>query len=338
MQSLDLSKIGCSDLPALVGVDPYRSKHDLWMRLVHGTQRTSPPWLDDAATLGRYHERGTALAVLERQLGYPRDKLPELTQPPSRQLGDALRYSLDFVSGALLLDDTWVPTGERPRVIECKSRRWRSMKLWGPAGSSHVTPAIAAQVQGQLASIWRDRDWWLGTEIPDVDVADVCVSVDGSETRHYPVKRNLDLGLGLLEEAERFCAEYVDTATMPPVDERANDALDQLYPEAKDEVRDATEREAELFAAWRKLKDERRALDHKAAELEAELKFAIQDGAGLRLGPGQLLRWSEQKGRTRTAQVLTALVRDHGVSAALIETLKQENRGAPLRVLKESKR
>lgn len=336
MQALDLSKIGCSDLGALLGVDPYRSEHDLWMRLVHGTERTAPSWLDDAAALGRFHEQGTALAVLERRLGYDRKQLPSLEQPPSRVLNSRLRYSLDFVTGAFFLGDRWAPTTERPRVLECKSRRWRTVRTWGPDGSSGVAPSILAQVQGQLASIWRDRDWWTGTQIPDVDTLDVCVAVDGAEPRHYPIKRDLDLGLGMLDEAEAWFARYVDTRELPPVNERAGGALGALYPEVKAELRDPSESERALFARWSALRDEEKQLVARIDRVEAELKQAIGDGAGLFMEPGRILRWSQKKGSTQPSKVIEALVRDHGISAQLVEDLKQQTRGAPSRSLKET--
>jgi predicted phage-related endonuclease len=129
-------------------------------------------------------------------------------------------------------------------------RRYRGLESWGPPGTGEVALGVAAQVQAQLELIRIDRDWWLGTEIPEVERVDIAVGVDGQEVLHYVVQRDPDLGGAIIEEMRAFWVDHVLKGVPPPIDEKSGTRrrLEHELRQASKRVRPASEEEAALAA------------------------------------------------------------------------------------------
>lgn len=343
MQKLDLSRVGCSDIPVITGDNKFGSQLDLWLRCKHGTEQDLPGPVLDSAALGRYHERGTALAVFERRLGFSRDDLPELVQPPSRTIDEGLRYSLDFVTGARF-DGKWhkVKSLAGTRVIECKSRSERSMPYWpDPRFSGDIPRDVYVQIQAQMALIQRDRNWWRGTDIPDVTEIDLCVAMGGREIRHYEIKRDLAFGMAVVELAESWHERYVVGNERPMPTGECDEALDKIYPDSDGVIRKPTAEEQRPLEDWLaareavgEARDKLRAMEGKEKEAARRIKALVGSNEGLILNPYKAVKWGKTRGHARYKTAVELLVDEGTVQVEAMESAIERTRGNPYRALK----
>lgn len=330
-QVLDLRRIGCSDLAALLGKDPYREPIDLWHRIVHGEEVSVSEWVQEAGDLGKRLELSVASAVLERKLGEPESPLyrpPSLT-PATR---DWQRYSLDFVSG-LVEAFGELRQVEAPRLLECKVRtRWSlDAAGWGPDGSPDIGERELLQVQGQLEAIRVDRDAWLGTDVPDIEIADVCVLVDGQHLEHHPVRYDPELAGLVRERAEQFWRDYVLTETPPPLAYGPGTmrALQRRFPQLLGD-RPAPEEVYPLATRLVELRELRKAAEKEEDELHR--RIAELAGQARRLVASDWT-WTqtEGEGALRWGELLEALRKRAGLSREDFDSLKNQFRGATKR-------
>ncbi|MEQ8278348.1 MAG: hypothetical protein RMA76_38250 [Deltaproteobacteria bacterium] len=325
--SLDLSLVGCSDIPTIIGLDKYRAPIDLRNRIVHSFSPHAPEWLQVAGDLGNEHEYGTAAVFAKRRLGLD----PALLDKPESRAGAVpgrpwLRYSLDFVI---------VP---EPHVIEVKSREWRALQAqgWGEDGTSKVAPNVAAQVQAQLAAIHLDRDFWRNTEIPEVDVADVAVSVNGHELRGYRVPRNLDIGLALLERAEKWYRDHIERGLPVPIDGSRGwrRELERRHPEGKGKLSETpTDRQVELAERHAELNRQIKDLEAKKDQVAHLIEETIGDGVGFKLPGGGSVRWGNLSGRTSYKDMVDDLCRRLDIGPKERKELEEFHRGESYRQL-----
>lgn len=315
----NLTLIGASDAPAILSLEEYRGPADVYMRVRHGIAPPPPPWLEQAGRLGNLYEEGTARELLHL-LGEDGDPLykPESREQPGGIGG--LRYSLDFVTA-------------RPRVIECKMRRHRGLEEWGPPGTGEVGLGVAAQVQAQLELIRIDRDWWLGTEIPEVDRVDVAVGVDGQEVLHYVVQRDPDIGGAIVEEMRRFWVDHCIAGVPPPIDEKASTRrrLEHELRQASKRVRPASEEEATLAAELLALDEHIAAAERRRDYLAHELMEAIGTDYGIE-GQDWRILWRHQRGNTQHKEVAEALAVRLGLSPGELADIREHHRSDDKRV------
>lgn len=311
--------IGASDAPAILSVDDYRGPADVYLRVRHGVTPPPNPWLEQAGRLGNRYEEGTARELLHL-LGEEADALykPESRQEPAGYAG--LRYSLDFVTA-------------RPRVIECKMRRYRGLESWGPPGTGEVALGVAAQVQAQLELIRIDRDWWLGTEIPEVERVDIAVGVDGQEVLHYVVQRDPDLGGAIIEEMRAFWVDHILKGVPPPIDEKSGTRrrLEHELRQASKRVRPASEEEAALAQELLALDEHIAAAERRRDYLAHELMQAIGQDYGIE-GEDWRILWRQQRGNTLHKEVADALADRLGLSPGELADIRNHHRSEDRRV------
>lgn len=338
-QVLDLRRIGCSDLPAILGRDPYREPVDLWTRIVHGVDVAPSAWLEEAGDWGKRLEQAIARGWLERR----GDGDLSLYRPPSINPAARAwqRYSLDYVTGVIdlrgtspTMDSGLIQEAGTVDILEVKVRSSMSLAAagWGADGTSDVDERVLIQVQGQMEAVRADRDSWLGTDVPDVEHVDVLVLVDGQALRHYPVPYDAEIAAAVREEAERFWRDHVVTETPPPLlyGEGTLRELRRRHPRLGDEIRapDGADAIARDLAAAR---EQRKALEETESRLHARLA-ELAGGAQRMRADDWTWSQSDQEGSLRWGALLDALRERAGLSAAEFEAIKDQHRGAPKRV------
>lgn len=332
-QVLDLKRIGCSDLAAILGRDRWREPCDVWARIVHGIEPERSAVLEEMGAWGLRLEEPVARAGLDKLKHCGPLYRPPSIKPSARPWQ---RYSIDFIAG--LIDATTgiaarLQVAGSLRVLECKVRSSHALDAagWGADGTADVAEDVLVQVQGQLEAVKADRDSWLGTDVPDLEVADVLVLVDGQRLRHYPVPYDAELAGMVREEAERFWRDYVLTATPPPLEYGEGTAreLRRRYPHLSGETVATPEMEEIARAVGR--------IDLQLADLDIERdqhmrKLAEMAGSATRI---RAEGWSWSQWDQAPNPKWSALVEELATLAKLdgpaLEALTAKHRGPATR-------
>ena len=189
--------IGSSDIASIVGLNPWRSAHDVWMVkrglvVEEGNVRTRMGSRVEACVLDEYREEtGAELAQFGTVRHAENDWM--LATPDA------------FVFGA-------------PRLVEVKCVGWRSAFHWGDEEDA-IPDYYRPQVEWQMA-------------VTGAEDAHVAAWIGGSDFRIYTVRRNAVLADALVEAGRRFWFDHVLTGEPPAIDgsDGARRMLAQMYP------------------------------------------------------------------------------------------------------------
>ena len=336
--ALDLSRIGCSDLPILAGVDPYAEPIDLFNRIVRGYEPERSREQNEMGELGKLYEMPTVRFYAEHR------RTPSTTavsKPPSitPQARPWQRYSLDAVLG---MPTSVKHEGATPQeIVECKLRNTYSAQSqgWGEDGDPDGVPIkVRVQVQGQLEAVRADRDAWVGTDVPDLDEATVLCSVNGQSLRIFTVPRNEDLGAALVEAAERFWRDHVLTQTPPPLEwgEGTHREMLRAYPEPtyeKAEPRQATWGEHALAGQLKDINAELKHLKSEKRQIELQLMAAVGEHYAIN-GDGWRATWFTKQPSGTHNQIVKELAKRARINGAQRDRLVEWHRAALISTLK----
>lgn len=173
--------VGSSDVPAILGLSPWRQPVEVWAQLVGLLPRYAS---DETAEQRRGHIIEPALVQhYERTRGVKLLPGPPISQPPIVH-ADGWRSCRPDAS-----------TEDRRLVVEAKTtRRWDG---WGPEGSDGVPVHYAAQVAWQLAVMDAERG------------ALVAYCPMDDEVRVYELARNRSLEAKLTERVRAWMERHV---------------------------------------------------------------------------------------------------------------------------------
>lgn len=327
---LDLSLLGMSDIAAALGLDPYMSEIELVARLRHGVNPPRKAFVEEAGNWGRFDE-GSIAKMLMLEFGRRTDvaKPPSRTRPPGRPWQ---RYSIDFVTGLVWEAERWQVANRDPQdVVECKLREWSSFKAqgWGEPGTDGVPHGIFLQVTGQLEAVRHDRDFWIGTEIPEREHAYVAVRVGAFDLKWYKVPYDAELGQMIAGRMEEFWRRYVEGDEVPPIDgsESARRYLDAMHPTASQEWLPCEASDHELLMGYLDAKTAAKEAERTQKLWENRLIERIGGAYGLDFGILGRIAYRPEKGRTALAKVLADLAAEFQIPSERIEALKEQHRG-----------
>mgnify|MGYP006348273601 FL=1 len=269
-KALRRTGIGSSDVSAIVGVNPYRTKHTVYLDK-RGLLDDDPPTL--GMRIGHIAEDLIATLYAE-ETGATLVASPSIRHPKH-----------DWIVGT---PDRLV-VGMR-RIIEIKWVGWRVASAW-----ERNEDAVPDYVRTQA-------EWLM--DLTDADECDVPTIIGGDEFRIYRLKRNPDLFDVLRERAERFWFDHVIAGVPPPADE-SEDARRMLTTIFR---RDDGNMIAAPDAAYewvnRKVAADA-AIDAATAERDLacnKLREMIGDASGI-LGLGFKATWKADKRGQRSLRV-----------------------------------
>lgn len=258
--------LGGSDIPALLGVDPYRTVVDLWLEK---TGRVEPtPVTNRAADLGDRVE-------------------PVLVQwaADMLDLGDLVRFNVRATDEHLssqvdgLLD---LPNG--PEVIEAKANglfnpRWDGSD-WGTEGTDQVPYRVLAQVVFAL-------------HMHNADTGYVAALLGGGlGLRLYQVQKSQALADEIVSLADRFWHEHVIADVRPD----GMPSLDTVQNLRRDETKIVTVPE-EYGHRWSSLKDQEALVAAAIRDLRVRVLDTMGDATFGDTGWGQFTYKADRNGR-----------------------------------------
>ncbi|KAF0171017.1 MAG: hypothetical protein FD160_3774 [Caulobacteraceae bacterium] len=293
--------LGFSDAGAILGLSPWQSPLDVWLRVTQGyvTPQTEP-----------------------QRWGI--DKEPLIVAAGLRKLGEDPTAWRRGVS----LDDPHRPW------LRCSLDAENQRRGWILEGKSHhddrgygadrfagdFTDAIPehelVQVQGYL-------------HLTGAAVAWLSVLFGSSDHRVYRVRPDAELGGLVLDALEGFWVDHVKPMRVPPVDGSAawRRHFERMHPEASGD-REATPAEAEIARRLRELKAQREAIVALEDEAENLLRASMGDTKTVR-GDFGAIHWSETKGRTDYRAIAEQLVGPEGRHQ--LEALAEQHRAPSYR-------
>lgn len=267
--------IGSSDAAALIGKDPWgRTAGDVW---AEKTGRVVPNGRPSAA-----QEVGSFLEAA-------------ILNWTETQLDSGIIRDLFLTRSVLCANlDGAAPSARPPAIIEAKSAgliaRPHYLDEFGDAGSDEVPRHILVQVHHQLAVIEDSA------ELPPITVAYVPALLVGRGFVLYRIEKEQALCDVLVEEAERFWRDYVETDRPPP---EAPSLQTLRYLRRPDEALKPLERG--LVEAWIRAKDDAKATRIVEEEALRALLFALGDAEAGDAGPFGTFTY---KAQTRAAYLV----------------------------------
>jgi predicted phage-related endonuclease len=279
--------IGGSLVAQILGLCPYGSPHDAWVRIVHG--RDIPD--NEAMARGRRLEPWIAQVAAER--------LKMEVKPPFQETGrftnePRLSFSIDFEAYDLA-------SGMIAGLVEIKTANNR--KRW-PSGGH---PFHRLQLQHYLAARDLDVGYLVGVQASE----EVFRFIHSLDHLWYAIENNCaQLHVEEVPRDPRYTSEvipallewfdrYVVTKTPPPVDGSAGctEALRITYSEREGEI-EACEAVEGLAVEHQQVKREIDQLKARKSEIENELRAQL---AGHRVAKSDAARVtiSHQQGRLR---------------------------------------
>ena len=258
--------LGASEVPAVLGLDRYKSPHDVWLQ----KRGLVPPFAGNEFT-----EWGLRIEPVIRV------KAAEVLGVTVEQPGTVIHAEHPWVSAT---PDGMFHLDGRPHVLEIKNKTERQAVHWGVPGTDEVPHDIAAQVYWQMFVMGVER-------------AVVAVLFGKSDFRLYFLTRDVEASAHIFATCERFWREHVEAGVEPAITggDSTRDYLKQKFTAHGDVVRDATRDEAGLIGQLRKLKDEIKALETKKSAIENRLLAAIGTDAGIKCSAGRVT-WKAPSG------------------------------------------
>jgi putative phage-type endonuclease len=263
----ELKLVGGSDVSALVGLNPYKTAHDVFARIVLGRE--------DPET--KAMRRGTLMEPVIRELAREEFGL-EFVGPRKYRHAPFLRASLD---------DVLVVSGEE-QVAEFKSVGPFAAGEYGEQGTDEVPTHHLCQAQTYL---------WV-SKMPQAHLF-ALVGVD--DMRRYVIRPDSEFQAMLLEAAERFWVDNVLTGAPPAVDASESCArfLAERFPRNGGELLRAKPEAMRWVEQLRVSREAVKAAEEAESEARNHLVALIGDADGLQ-GDGWKVTHRLVKGRAKT--------------------------------------
>lgn len=285
----DLRLIGGSDVAAIVGVDPYKTSLDVFLRIVEGRQQ------EDTKPL----RRGRLMEPVIREMA--REEYGLTLLGPRSLRRDFWRVTLDDVAR----------DGDGEEIQEFKSV--------SPWAAGDYEEGVDALPQQHLCQV---QFYMLKTGIPRARIT-ALIGVD--DLRSYRVTADAELQGMLVEAVERFHVDHILAKTPPALDgsEAWSTYLGQRYPRDTGATVAATPEAERWVTEYRMACADAEVAGERRDEAKNRLKEFLGEAKRLQ-GDGWHITWGRVRGREKTdwqavcaaAGVPDALVKQHTARGA----------------------
>ena len=273
-----LEGITATDVSAIVGVNPYRSRIDVWRE----KRGEAPPWIDtNSSRLGEWIEPYARRDYAERH--GMRIDVPGTLVHPDRA------WMMSTPDGVCYR----VGSADPERGLEIKRHGWRFAHLYGAPGSDEVPLWELCQCAWNIGVTGLAR-WDLLTVIED-------------SLTEYVIDRDEELVEQLVEQCDRFRVDNIIGGAMPDPD--GSESFDawlkskwERNPGALVDIGDDNDTFT-LIERGRAIREQQADLDRELGKLIQELKLKIADAEGLTWknanGKPEKLTWKRNKSGRR---------------------------------------
>ena len=249
MRSATLSQtgIGGSDVAAILGFHETRDAFTVWMEKRNRFEREPPT---PNMKLGKLFERGIVDYYAE-MTGREMVWCDETRQHPDRPW---MIYTPDALCAY------------EKRGVDAKLVSWHQRRLWG---DDEFTIPMRVRLQCL---------WYMAAL--DYPVWDVAALFGLEEPRIYTLDRDLEMEEEILYQVERFWRDSIIGDQQPPMGASKENArlLQQRFPQAVEDIRDADEREVALLESYSALRQREKPLVAEINHARAILEGRAQDG------------------------------------------------------------
>jgi putative phage-type endonuclease len=268
--------IGSSEVGAIIGVDPFRSRLDVMLEKL-GHEAKKPDWLEETARVGHIME-----PIIAYEFFAPRNNLVtgELYDQKETMVHPDIPWAM------ATCDFHVKPWGRKPYPLECKNRSYFQGQKWGESedGPEAVPPEILAQVDWQMF-------------VGGFDKAAIAVLIGGNDYRQYFIDRDNDRIDMLLAKVLEFKTNHLDAGVLPEPVDSSEAAL--VYPEDNGVLLMATPEIDRLAAELFDIRETFTAVEEEKERLETAFKAKIGEHEGVFGKWGKAL-WRNVKGKAST--------------------------------------
>lgn len=269
-KKLRRSGIGGSEVAALLGMHPWLRPIDVWRSKVEGYDVETTfdmergTFLEDGVAKWYAHRTGATL----KEIGTLRHPKHDRVIVTPDRIATVNGRDLDL-------------------SIKCPSG-FGSRRSWGDDGTDFAPEYAILQLQYEMAVL---------RESHGIEDGVIAAPVDGN-LRMYPIRAEPVVQAALIEAAEKFCRDFVDTKTPPDPDasENYSEWLRDRFPDAKVEAIPATVEMEQWVEAFEEARAAR--MDCERKELEAKNWLQAMMGPAERIdGNGWRVLWRNTKGK-----------------------------------------
>ena len=207
--------VGASDVPALFGLDKFKTIVDIWESKVL-------PLKEQKETPALRYGNLLEPVILTLACDYLKGNWTLLQEKVRKQKG-TMAANFDGV----LPGGTWEKRGKTqamPRLIEAKSTGFvgKPMETWGRAGTEDIPSRVLLQAQHQLhvAQTFQSKCGEAAT--PEICYVALFSGHDARGLSMYPIKYNPEMGERIEYVCNQFWSKYVVPKIQPPIFEDWN--------------------------------------------------------------------------------------------------------------------
>lgn len=263
--------LGSSDIPAMLGLSPYKSAYDLWLektgKLIEADNETP------AMRAGTRFENGV-LDDAEEQLGELRRNVWLCKR------GGAAPIASNIDAVVLKTGD---PVEAKTAGLFGPLTEW-----WGQEGTDQVPDRVIAQCQVHLL-------------VTEAEVCHVPTFLGGRGFAMFEIPRNVKIINAIIDAAEHFWQEHV-LRNVEPHGSRASLEVVKLI---KREPQKVTTIEPELVEAWLETRDVASEAQKVADQAKADVLAALGDAEAAMAGPMGAITYYETKRKGYTVEPTT---------------------------------
>jgi putative phage-type endonuclease len=282
--------LGASEVPAVLGLDRYKSPHDIWL----SKRGLVPPFAGNEHT-----EWGLRVEPVIRQ-----------------KVADTLGVSIDLPGSMVHPVDSWMsatPDGQFeldgvPHILEIKNKSERQAVKWGVSGTDQVPTDISAQVYWQML-------------VTSVREAKVAVLFGKSDFRLYHLSLDVGIASDVLDACREFWNQNIVGGIEPAIGGGMQTAeyLKAKFAQHGETLRDATRAEDALIAQLREIRERAKRAEEEEEVIKHQLMAAIGADAGI-VGRSGRITWKRAgSGSVSWKEVATELCRIHGIPASDVD-------------------
>ncbi len=264
------SGIGGSDISAILGLNPYRTKLDVYLDKIN-------PIVNDIPA----NPRMKAGTILEEAIGNWWGEENDAKVRKDNKIRFHRKHPFMLANIDRLYNYNKI---KEAGILEVKNTNSYAHNKWVEQGLD-FNPMWYAQVQHYMAVTGHEH-------------AIVTFLLDGYDLQSFPVKRDETFIKMIEEEAGEFWNKNIKERITPePVNEA--DVI-KLYPkEETGKVAIATDTELEVFNSLKAIKDQIKVLEAEQDMLTEQLKLSMMDAEVLEFNGAPLATWKYRQGHLR---------------------------------------